>query len=49
MLAVSAPGFAPWNFIFPAVVILGLVLIKRFAEAAFLALASVLVSVIRFS
>jgi membrane-associated phospholipid phosphatase len=40
LLAVSAPGFAPWNFIFPVVIILGLALFRRFAEAAFLLLAS---------
>jgi membrane-associated phospholipid phosphatase len=40
LLAVSAPGFSPWNFVFPIVIILGLGLLKRIAEAAFLGLAS---------
>ena len=41
LLAVSAPGFAPWNFIWPVVIIGAVALARRFAEAAFLALASV--------
>jgi undecaprenyl-diphosphatase len=42
MEAISAPGFTPWNFVMPIAVILGLALLRRFAEAAFLALASAL-------
>lgn len=46
LLAVSWPGFQPWNFIFPIAIILVLALVfKRFAEAAFLVLASVAASV----
>jgi len=41
LLAVSAPGFAPWNFIWPVVIIGAVALARRAAEAAFLALASV--------
>jgi membrane-associated phospholipid phosphatase len=39
--AVSAPGFQPWNFIFPLAIILGLALLRRIAEAAFLGLAAI--------
>ncbi|HMA35106.1 MAG TPA: phosphatase PAP2 family protein [Chloroflexia bacterium] len=41
LLAVSAPGFTPWNFIFPTAIVIGLGLLRRPAEAAFLALAAV--------
>jgi membrane-associated phospholipid phosphatase len=41
LLAVSAPGFEPWNFIFPVVGIAGLALLRRITEAVFLAIASV--------
>jgi membrane-associated phospholipid phosphatase len=41
LLAVSAPGFAPWNFVWPVVIIGAVALARRFAEAAFLALATV--------
>lgn len=40
-VAVSAPGFWPWNYVFPLLMIVALAGIKRIAEAAFLALASV--------
>ena len=30
-----APGFAPWNFVFPVVLALGIALTKRIAEAGF--------------
>ncbi|MEO5953342.1 MAG: phosphatase PAP2 family protein [Chloroflexia bacterium] len=41
MAAVSAPGFLPWNFIFPAVLIGGLLLLRHGLEALFLFLASI--------
>ena len=41
MVAVSAPGFVPWNFIVPGALILGLVVLRRFGEALFLGLATV--------
>ncbi|MFL5731860.1 MAG: phosphatase PAP2 family protein [Chloroflexia bacterium] len=44
MRAVSAPGFWPWNGIFPVVIIVVLALFKRVVEAAFLALASIATS-----
>ena len=40
LVAVSAPGLAPWNFVFPVVLALGIALTKRIAEAGFLLLAS---------
>src|SRR5437899_982104 len=40
LVAVSAPGFAPWSFIFPVVIIAIVGLLKRVVEAGFLALAS---------
>ena len=30
LLAVSQPGFSPWNFIFPVLIILGVALLRRF-------------------
>jgi membrane-associated phospholipid phosphatase len=42
MEAISWPGFMPWNFVFPIIIILGIALLRRFAEAAFLALATAL-------
>jgi membrane-associated phospholipid phosphatase len=42
LVAVSAPGFEPWNFIFPVAIILGVVLLRRFVEAVFLSFASIL-------
>ncbi|MDQ6747163.1 MAG: phosphatase PAP2 family protein [Candidatus Dormibacteraeota bacterium] len=39
LVAVSAPGFEPWNFVFPLVLIVGVALLRRLAEAAFLGLA----------
>jgi membrane-associated phospholipid phosphatase len=39
--AVSWPGFSPWNFILPALLVLGLGLLKRVTEAAFLLLATI--------
>lgn len=42
MVGVSAPGYTPWNFIMPIAVILGLALLRRFAESAFVTLASFL-------
>ncbi len=41
MIAVSAPGFVPWNFVVPIAIIAGVALAKRFVEAAFLGLATV--------
>jgi membrane-associated phospholipid phosphatase len=41
-LAVNAPGFWPWNVLFPLAIILALALLQRIAEAGFLALATVL-------
>lgn len=42
MIAVSDPGYTPWNFIMPIAVILGLTALRRIAEAAFVTLASLL-------
>ena len=39
--AVSWPGFAPWNYILPGLLVLGLALLKRITEAAFLVLATI--------
>lgn len=40
LIAVSAPGFQPWNFVFPLVIMGGLAFLRRLAEAAFLGLAA---------
>jgi membrane-associated phospholipid phosphatase len=40
MIAISAPGFAPWSFIFPLLIIAVVALCRRFVEAGFLALAT---------
>lgn len=39
LLAVSAPGFSPWSYIFPIAIVLVLVLLRRGVEAGFMALA----------
>ncbi|MGI8587385.1 MAG: phosphatase PAP2 family protein [Chloroflexia bacterium] len=39
MRAVSEPGFAPWSFLIPTVIVVGLLLLHRFLEAGFLAVA----------
>ena len=44
LIAVSAPGFTPWNFIFPTITVLALIVLRHRTEAAFLALASVAAS-----
>lgn len=41
MVAVSAPGFEPWNFIFPLVIVGALVLLRRIVEAGFMLLATI--------
>jgi len=41
MPAVSWPGFTPWNFIIPLLLMAGLAALRRGAEAAFLGLATV--------
>ena len=40
LVAVSAPGFYPWNFLMPALVILFMLVMRWFVQAAFTALAS---------
>ncbi len=40
MLAVSAPGFVPWNFVFPIAIAVTFMLFHRFIAAAFLMVAA---------
>lgn len=40
LIAVSAPGFAPWNYVMPAVVLVFMLAMRWFVQAAFTALSS---------
>ncbi len=40
LIAVSAPGFAPWSYVVPALLVLAWAAARRFAEAAFLVIAT---------
>jgi membrane-associated phospholipid phosphatase len=40
MLAVSAPGFEPWDYLFPLVIVGAIALLRRLVEAAFFLLAT---------
>jgi membrane-associated phospholipid phosphatase len=41
LVDVSLPGFAPWNYLLPVLIMLVMVLVKRGAEALFLMLATI--------